>query len=533
MSVINEHPDPVDVLIVGGGSAGSVLAARLSEDPTRTVRLLEAGEVYPLDSVPADLLNPAHVPGEPEHDWGFTMRGSQRSPEIVAPRGKTLGGSSAVNAAVAMRAAPDDIRKWNQHGVEGWSPEEVAPAFKTMENAPHGDPAIHGRSGQFPVRQLAYSDLTSSLKAFIEAGAAAGHERVEDFNSDQRRGVGAASLNVIDGERQSAAGVYLTDEVRRRPNLTIDGGALVDRVLFENGAATGVVDATGTVHRAHEVILSAGAYASPAILLRSGVGPADDLGKLGIGVIADLPVGQRLVDHPFYYNAYALNPDYLDMSPATGALLWTASSEARGAELDLHVSATHLMDPKYSPTGGAIVLAIAVVAPDSHGTVRLRSTDPREQPEIDSNFLSEERDRKRMLEGVKLSRELGRSPQLAPLLAAEMLPGADVQDDVALTDAIDGMLASYGHPVGTAPMGGPQDPWAVVDSDGAVKGVQGLRVIDASIMPEITTVATNQTVIMIAERLAQRVYAAPSAHHEAPRARRFLFGRRRQLVDAR
>ena len=157
MSEISRQQDPVDILIVGGGSAGCVLAARLSEQPTRTVRLLEAGEVYPLNSVPADLLDPAHVPGEPRHDWGFTMRGSAASPAIPAPRGKALGGSSAVNAAVAMRATADDIRKWKRHDLEGWSVEEVAAVFKSMESAPDGAPAIHGQTGPFPIRQRTYS----------------------------------------------------------------------------------------------------------------------------------------------------------------------------------------------------------------------------------------------------------------------------------------------------------------------------------------------------------------------------------------
>ncbi len=508
MSEISRQQDPVDILIVGGGSAGCVLAARLSEQPTRIVRLLEAGEVYPLNSVPADLLDPAHVPGEPRHDWGYTMRGSAASPAIPAPRGKALGGSSAVNAAVAMRATADDIRKWKRHNLEGWSVEEVAAVFKSMESAPDGAPAIHGQTGPFPIRQRTYSGLTSSLKAFIDAGTAAGYQSVDDFSSDRHHGIGGFPVNVVDGRRQSTAMTYLTDAVRSRPNLTIDGGVLIDRVLFDDGVATGVIDADGRVYRASEVILSAGAYASPAILLRSGVGAADELTQLGISVVADLPVGQRLVDHPFYYNASALKPEHLDMTPATGALLWTASSESRGEELDLHITATHLFDHSLSPTGGAIAIGIAVVSPDSRGTVRLRSRDPREHPVIDSNFLREERDRRRMLEGLKLSRKLSQSPQLGSVLAVELQPGADVQGNEALSNAIDAGLAPYAHPASTAPMGGPEDPWAVVGSDGAVKGVAGLRVIDASIMPEIPTVAIHLTVIMIAERLARAVYGA-------------------------
>jgi len=505
---MSETSQPTGVLIIGGGSAGGVLATRLTQDPSRTVRLLEAGRIYPLESIPSDLLDPAHVPGEPEHDWGFKMRGNARSPEIIAPRGKALGGSSSVNATVAMRLTPDDIRRWNEHGLDGWSVEEVAATFKAMENTPTGDPTIHGQNGRFPVRHQSYDALTSSLKAFVDAGVAAGYERNDDFNGERRHGIGGNSVNVVNGHRQSTALVYLTQDVRDRPNLTINGDVLVDRILIDNDRATGVIDADGNTYRADEVILCGGAYVSPAILMRSGIGPPAHLGQLQIDVITDLPVGERLTEQPFYYNAYALKQGYQDERPATGGLLWTASSEAKRDELDLHVTATHLLPPHLSPTGGAITFGIAVVSPDSRGTIRLRSPDPREQPIIDGNYLYQERDRRRLLEAVKIGRQLGSSPQMSPLIELEMFPGRDVQDDGALLKMIEGNLASYGHPAATAPMGGMDDPDAVVDSDGAVRGIEGLRVIDASIMPEVPTVATNPTVIMIAEHLANRVYGA-------------------------
>jgi choline dehydrogenase len=307
--------------------------------------------------------------------------------------------------------------------------------------------------------------------------------------------------------RQNTGLVYLTEQVRNRPNLKISGDVLVDRVLFDRGRAVGVVTASGAEIPAGEVILSSGAYGTPAILLRSGVGPAADLAAFGIDLVVDLPVGQRLQEQPFYYNAYALKTDALDMRPAVGALLWSQSSDAHGDELDMHIAVTHLMPPEYSPTGGAIALSVAVVKPDARGTVRLRSRDPREQPEIDCNLLGEERDARRMLEGVRLARKLGRHPALSRFLELEILPGATVGDD-QLADAIASNLASYGHPTASAPMGGPQDPWAVVDSRGAVKGIDGLRVVDASIVPGAVSVAPNPTTIMIAERIAKTVYAA-------------------------
>jgi choline dehydrogenase len=341
----------------------------------------------------------------------------------------------------------------------------------------------------------------------MEAAVAHGFKRVHDFNGAEQNGAGGAALNVVDGIRQNAALAYLTADVRRRPNLMIRGDVTVDRVLFDGTTAAGVVAADGTAYRGREVILSGGAYGSASILLRSGVGQAGELTALGIGVVADLPVGQRLQDHPFFYNAYALAPGSLQMTPAVGSLLWTASSEAAAGELDLHITATHLLDGSFSPTGGAIVLAASVVQPESRGTLRLASQDPGDAPLIDNRFLATGRDARRMLEAVRLGRAIARNPVFAPFTAGELIPGDAVTDDT-LAQVIAGNLAIYGHPTSTAPMGGPGDPWTVVDSVGAVKGVNALRVVDASIIPDIPSAAINLTVIMLAERIFQRVYAA-------------------------
>ena len=442
----------------------------------------------------------------PTFDWGYTARGGALTAEMPVPRGGVLGGSSAVNAAVAIRARRQDVESWQIHDVEGWAWNEVLETFKALENTDSGDDAYRGRTGPVPIRQRLYDELTPGLRGFIDASIADGYKHVDDFNGGDPEGVGGCPVNIVDGVRQSSAVAYLTDEVRRRPNLTIAGEVVVDKVLFDGISATGVMSSTKVVYPAKEVILSAGTYGSAAILLRSGVGPARDLAQLGIATIADLPVGQHLQDQPVFYNAFALSNNALQMSPPVGALLWFRSRIAKDSELDLHISATHLLDGSFSPTGGAIVLATAVVLPESFGTLRMPSTDPNVQPLIDNNFLATERDQLRMLEGVKISRRLARSPVFGPLQAGELMPG-DAVGDEALPEVIAANLATYGHPTSTVPMDGATDPAAVVDSVGAVRGLQNLRVVDASIIPRVPSTVTNLTTIMVAEHIYRRAYA--------------------------
>ncbi|HFF8978122.1 GMC oxidoreductase [Serratia marcescens] len=491
-----------DVVIVGGGSAGAVMAARLSENPARRVLLLEAGHSYAPYDYPrliadSDVLG---ANGNPEFEWGYRTEPGYVSHAIGAIRGKVLGGSSGVNGAVAIRARPEDFNRWD---LPGWGYQDLLPAFKKLETR-HGlhDRAIHGDSGPFPVVQLTLDDITPMQRAFVAATRANGYDAIDDFDGPSANGVGPYPMNIVNGVRVNTGMAYLDEKTRARDNLTLRADTLVDRVIFDGQHAIGVRLASGEEIHAAEVILSAGTYGSAAVLMRSGIAPAQQSKRLGIPVVADLPVGENLVDHPFYYNAYAARPDVIgSQSPVIGAKLWTHSSQAEPGELDLHITATHLFPHDQSPTGVGFVLAVALTRPQSTGRVWLESRDPAAAPHIDLNFLAQESDRVRLLEGVKLARKIGQTAPLSTLVHSELAPAAD--SDEAILASMVATLDTYHHPTSSAPMGNAGEPKAVVDLQGRVHGVYGLRVVDASIFPDVPSVATNVTTIATAEHIAR------------------------------
>jgi len=486
-------------IIVGAGSAGCVLAAKLSERPESSVLLLEGGPDYSSASaLPPEIrsgLGPAF-----SHDWNYGSEPGRLSRSLPLPRARLVGGCSATNAAMALRARPADFADWVSTERAQWSFDEALREYRELEADADVADEWHGRSGPVPIRRYSARETLPEHRAFHEAAVRRGFAAVADHNAPDSAGVGPLPFNVVGGVRQSAALTHLAP-ARGRRNLTIRPDTLVDRVLFEGRRAVAVTLAgSGETLEGDAVILAAGAYASPALLLRSGVGPADDLRAFGVGVVVDLPgVGENLADHPLLGLRYdAAAP--ADGLPGAQMMLTAVSSEVAG-ELDLQIFPWTPYAHVDSPSGGVFTIFVALMRPLSQGRVRLRSTEPEDAPLIDLGYFTDPADMPRMLQGARLAHTLADTVPLSAFTSRKLSAAAQPSlPDDELERAILAEVATYHHPVGTCRMGLTGDSGAVVNEAGAVLGLEALFVIDASIMPAVPSVNTNLTTLMLAQR---------------------------------
>jgi choline dehydrogenase len=523
-----------DYIIVGAGSAGSVLANRLSARPEIKVLLLEAGgsdkSLYV--RMPAGI---ASLAG-PRFNWGYETapQAAMKGRRMYWPRGRLIGGSSSVNAMVYMRGQPADYDHWRQLGNAGWSYADVLPWFKKAERNERLHDEFHGSDGPLNVAERPYTNPLSH--AFVEAGQQAGLPFNPDFNGATQLGVGLFQVTQKNGRRWSAASAYLHPAAARE-NLTVVTKAQATRVLIEKGRAVGVEYARGrkrrTARATREVVLAGGAINSPQLLLLSGIGPAAELRTLGVRVALDLPgVGKNLQDHlnvnivrrakrgstldgksrglapigvALEFLLYGTGPGTSNVAEA-GAFAMSGLGAAT-PDIQYHFIPAQVVDhARTIMDGDGVTLHSCCLRPQSRGEIRLASSDPLAPPIMDPNYLAAGYDLKILIDGLRKGREILAAPAFKPWLQEERIPGAAVQSDAELEDFIRASAETEYHPVGTCKMG--SDAMAVVDEALRVRGVERLRVIDASIMPTVVSGNTNAPVIMIAEKAADMMLAA-------------------------
>lgn len=495
-----------DLIVVGAGAGGAVVAARASEDPRIRVLLVESGPDYPnVEALPEDLRNVNHGSFF-DHDWKLRYTPSTTSRTTAMPRGRVTGGSSAVNTAIALRGVPSDYDEWASLGNPLWSWEKVLPAFKRLEtDLDFGESAIHGGSGPLPVRRHLREELVPYQAAFLDACAELGYPACADHNDPELTGYGPHPMNKRGTLRISTAIAYL-GPARDRPNLTIRADTDVRRVVFKDGAATGVeVRTAGAIESitARQVVLACGAIHTPAVLVRSGIGPRDVLDRLGVGVVRELSgVGQHMQDHPAIGPTMIPKPGIADFDQPViqTTLRYTATDSGDFNDMQLEpLSFMHI-------PGGTLLLGLAscVFKSYSYGHLEFESADIDAKPLPKMQYFADERDYLKIVDGLHRGMALCKTKAIASVSDGVRRPTkAEMADPVQLETWVRRNSATGAHPSCTARMGPAGDETAVVDERGFVHGLRGLRIADASIMPRVPSANTNVPTIMIGERMGE------------------------------